>query len=79
MTLSNGRSEEQAASGLTQSAFCALHDVSVGGFQYWKRRLAVAVESAPWLAVEVPAGGSAATWDVELDLGDGLCGACQRF
>jgi hypothetical protein len=69
---------EQAASGLTQSAFCALHDIGVGGFQYWKRRLAVPVASDPWLAVGLPAERVSSTWEIELDLGDGICLRLRR-
>lgn len=62
--------EEQAGSGLTQSAFCALHGVSVGSFGNWKRRFAANAPSDPW--VDLGAFAGAAGWDIELDLGEGV-------
>ena len=41
--------EEQAGSGLTQSAFCASHGISVGSFGNWKRRLPAEAASDPWV------------------------------
>jgi transposase-like protein len=65
--------DEQAASGQTQSAFCAAHGISVASLQYWKRRLgAPATTPEPWLELGTLAEASAARWDVELDLGDGI-------
>ena len=79
--------EEQAASGLTQKAFCEQMGIPVGTFGYWKRKLrtengdasaqdperGTAVSLADW--IELPTGGPASGdgWQVELDLGNGLC------
>jgi hypothetical protein len=65
--------EEQAGSGLTQSAFCASHGISVGSFGNWKRRLSAEAPLEPWLELGTLGGHGAAGWDVELDLGEGVC------
>ncbi len=44
--------DEQARSGLSQTAFCAARAVSTTSFQHWKRRLAAGASpssSSPWL------------------------------
>ena len=71
--------DEQAGSGLTQGAFCREHSLSVASFQNWKRRLATedtVVE--PWLELGALAKAQAAGWEIELDLGDGLCLRLRR-
>jgi hypothetical protein len=64
--------ENQAASGQTQAVFCAEHGVSVASLQNWKRRLAVP-EPAPWLELGTLVEAKSTSWDIELDLGEGLC------
>ena len=65
--------EEQAASGLTQQAFCTRRRVAYATFCTWKRRLRDEVNAQPLGFVEVdldeaPMPG----WDVELELGEGI-------
>lgn len=70
---------EQAESGQTQAAFCAAHGVSVASLQNWKRRLAApAVTPAPWLELGTLAEAKSVSWDIELDLGDGICLRLRR-
>ncbi len=76
--------EEQAVSGLTQKAFCEQKGIPVATFGYWKRKRQAETVSTPtesgagtvsladW--IELPShalvvGG----WQIELDLGGGLC------
>jgi putative transposase len=65
--------EEQAASGLTQQAFCTRRRVAYATFCTWKRRLGDDINAQPPGFVEVdldeaPMPG----WDVELELGEGI-------
>lgn len=71
--------EEQKGSGQTQAAFCAAHGVSVGSLQNWKRRLAAPdATPEPWLEFGTLAEAKSATWDIELDLGDGIVVRLRR-
>jgi len=76
--------ERQAGSGLSQEAFCKQEKLGQSTFRRWKSRLAGPVggampqESAPALfAALTPApereGHGGAGWEVELDLGGGVC------
>ena len=71
--------DEQARSGLSQTAFCAARTVSTTSFQHWKRRLSAAASPSPtWLELG-PLRESAATgWDLELELGAGVCLRLRR-
>ena len=71
--------DEQARSGLSQTAFCAASAVSTTSFQHWKRQLSAAASPSPtWLELG-PLRESAATgWDLELALGDGVCLRLRR-
>ena len=70
---------EQADSGQTQAAFCAANGISVASFQNWKRRLVAAeVSPEPWLELGSLAQQSTSAWDIELDLGDGVCLRLRR-
>jgi len=68
---------EQAASGQSQRAFCAARGVALSSFCAAKRRLgggsdgAPAREAAEFVAIPVGALG-AASWALELDLGEGV-------
>ena len=69
---------EQQSSQLSQKAYCQEHCLGLSTFQYWKRKLTTTglpVSSTDtWL--ELPSGveGSfVGSWDIELDLGNGLC------
>lgn len=71
--------DEQARSGQSQRAFCAAHGISVGSLQNWKRRLAVPdATPEPWLELGTLAEARSSTWDIELDLGDGIVVRLRR-
>ncbi|WP_419649563.1 IS66 family insertion sequence element accessory protein TnpA [Thiolapillus sp.] len=79
--------DEQIASGLTQKAFCGQQGISLATFSYWRRKLQAessstatptspsidTVSLADW--IELPTQGSATDggWQIELELGSGLC------
>jgi hypothetical protein len=71
--------DEQARSGQSQRAFCAARALSAKSFQHWKRQLSAAASPSPtWLELG-PLRESAATgWDLELELGDGVCLRLRR-
>jgi transposase-like protein len=65
--------DEQAESGQTQAAFCAERGISVTSLQNWKRRLARSESTGePWLELGTLVEAKSPTWDIELDLGDGI-------
>ena len=84
--------DEQTASGLSQKAFCGQRGVPLATFGYWKRKLQAespsaaaptgsgtdTVSLADW--VELPPRGlvSDSGWQVELELGNGLCLRLRR-
>lgn len=77
--------EEQASSGQSQSEFCKRKRLSLSTFTNWKRTLSLASsdrkESAPapspWIDLgSVGAKGSG--WEIELDLGGGVCLRLRR-
>ena len=73
--------EEQERSDLTQVAFCTSRSLSVTSFQNWKRHFKAApVQEQPWLDLGRLAAGSssAPAWEIELELGDGLCLRLRR-
>ncbi len=70
--------DEQTDSGQTQAAFCAANGIGVGSFQNWKRRLAAEVSPEPWLELGTLAQQGTSAWDVELELGDGICLRLRR-
>ena len=70
--------EEQSASGLTQTAFCQVNALSLGSFQNWKRRLAAEAPTAPWVDFGTLDRSAGAAWDIELQLGDGICLRLRR-
>ena len=71
--------EEQAGSGQTQAAFCAARGIGVASLKHWKRRLAVSEAApAPWLELGTLAEAQSTAWDIELDLGDGICLRLRR-
>ncbi len=77
--------DEQAASGLSQKVFCAQREIPLATFGYWKRKLRFESPATPtgsstdtvpladW--IELPTQGSATEggWQIELELGNGLC------
>lgn len=70
--------EEQAVSGQTQAAFCAGRGIGVGSFQSWKQRLAGEAPPEPWVALDALAGNGVSGWEIELDLGEGVCLRLRR-
>ena len=76
---------EQAECGLSQSAFCKRKRLALSTFSLWKRRL---LEAEPESAdqVENPStwidlgqlASDRSCWDIELDLGEGVCLRLRR-
>jgi hypothetical protein len=72
---------EQAEGGLTQTAFCEAKGISVASLQYWKRKLADDVTPpplAPWVDLGTLSASTSSGWDIELQLGDGICLRLRR-
>ncbi len=69
---------EQADSGLTQAAFCQKNAISVASFHNWKRRLAAETPAEPWFELGTLSGSSASSWEIELELGEGICLRLRR-
>lgn len=76
---------EQAVSGMSQEAFCKEKRLALSTFANWKRRLgsepAVGDEQAPERSTWIDLGSLGARssgWDIELDLGDGVCLRLRR-
>jgi hypothetical protein len=69
---------EQQSSQLSQKAYCQEHGLVLSTFQYWKRKL-VSVglpvsQADTWLELPSAVDGSlVAGWDIELELGNGIC------
>ena len=72
--------DEQARSGQSQRAFCAARALSAKSFQHWKRQLAAtaAAPSSPWLDLGQLRESVATGWEVELELGEGVCLRLRR-
>ena len=76
---------EQAESGLSQRAFCKRKRLSLSTFTLWKRRLSEAEvlasaqseDQATWIDLGQLAS-SRSGWDIELDLGEGVCLRLRR-
>jgi hypothetical protein len=79
--------DEQARSGLSQADFCEREQLALSTFTNWKRRLSGRIGStgsdeqasapSPWIELGAVAG-STPGWDIELDLGDGICLRLRR-
>lgn len=74
---------EQQQSGHSQRDFCTANNLALSSFRNWKRRLvdtpAAPVSEPEWLQLPADlAGQGAATWDIELDLGNGVCLRLRR-
>ena len=67
----------QTKSGQTEAEFCAQRSISLTRFGHWKRRLEKATsnttDNTNWLELPSLPVGIASGWDIELDLGNGLC------
>jgi len=80
--------DQQAASGQTMVAFCAEHGLARSTFQRWKRRLRATPQPSaqPLFTPLLDMGATAPSaptpvdqaWDIELDLGDGVCLRIRR-
>ncbi len=76
---------EQGDSGLSQEAFCKHKRLALSTFANWKRRLgtepAAETERLPdpstWIDLG-SLGARSSGWDIELDLGDGICLRLRR-
>lgn len=77
--------DEQARSGLSQSGFCKRNRLALSTFTLWKRRLAwpevehprESHDSSPWIDLgSLAAEGTG--WEIELDLGGGVCLRLRR-
>ena len=69
---------EQTESGLTQRAFCRANAISLASFRNWKRRLAAEEPGEPWFELGALDEAQAVRWDIELELGDGICLRLRR-
>lgn len=80
---------EQQCSGVSQRAFCEAHGLTIGSFKNWKRRLGMSsaegvggFEAMFAPLAEVALSGAVdetdSGWDVELDLGGGVCLRLRR-
>jgi len=74
----------QRGSGQSQQAFCHANGIALSTFQYWKRRLGESTVvpddgAADWVDVSrvLPAGVPNG-WEIELDLGGGVCLRLRR-
>jgi len=77
--------DEQATSGLSQKVFCTQREIPLATFGYWKRKLrsespttptgpsADAVPLADWIELPTQGSATAGGWQIELELGNGLC------
>jgi len=81
--------DEQQQSGLSQRAFCETHGLTVSTFNNWKRRLTmtppeggsevdVVFTPLPEVALCGSVDETDRGWDVELDLGGGVCLRLRR-
>lgn len=76
---------EQADSGLSQRAFCKHKRLSLSTFSLWKRRLAgsepkqsgESQDPSPWIDLGNLGSGESG-WEIELDLGGGVCLRLRR-
>ena len=72
--------EAQSSSELTQAAFCTANGLSLSSFQNWKRRLAPEqpTPTEPWVDLGTLDRPMDAGWELELDLGSGVCLRLRR-
>ncbi|MDT8442538.1 MAG: hypothetical protein RQ723_12900 [Desulfuromonadales bacterium] len=74
---------EQDRCGQSQRAFCAHNGLALSTFSLWKRRLSGAEASegredpSSWIDLG-DLGSSPSGWDIELDLGGGVCLRLRR-
>lgn len=68
--------DRQRDSGQSQASFCRAQGVSLGTFQHWKRRLrddATSPGASPWLELPLGLKQPEGRWEIELELGGGVC------
>ena len=72
--------EAQSASEPTQAAFCTANGLSLASFRHWKRRLASEqpTPTGPWVDLGTLDRPAATGWELELDLGSGVCLRLRR-
>jgi putative transposase len=72
--------DAQASSELTPAAFCQANGLSLASFQNWKRRLTAEPPAPvePWVDLGTFDRPSDSGWDIELDLGNGVCLRLRR-
>ena len=77
--------DEQSGSGLSQVAFCKRKRIALSSFANWKRKLSEVssdrAESTPDPSTWIDLGSLGAErsgWDIELDLGGGICLRLRR-
>ncbi len=77
---------EQAASAMSQEAFCKHKRLALSTFANWKRRLGLmsadlkpcAPDPSAWIDLSSLGVNSSGGWTIELDLGDGVCLRLRR-
>ncbi len=68
--------QDQIDSGLSPTDFCRLRSINPTSFGNWKRRLKkepALGSDTHWLELPTAPAPACARWDIELDLGNGLC------
>ena len=68
--------QEQGDSGLNPADFCQLRSINLVSFGNWRRRLkkeSTVGSDTHWLELPTAPAPRSARWDIELDLGNGLC------
>jgi len=70
---------EYQESKLSQRAFCQQRGLTLSTFNHWKRRLSSAPPALPskandWLELPLgPVQSAGQSWEIELELGNGVC------
>jgi hypothetical protein len=76
--------QQQASGSLSQPEFCQQNDIALSTFQNWKRKLRVdqseSTSNQDWLALplDIPDDTVPIGWDIELELGQGICLRLRR-
>lgn len=72
--------DTQAAGNLTQVAYCKANGLSLSSFRYWKRQLEAEQPAPvePWVDLGTLDRRTGSGWDIELDLGKGICLRLRR-
>ena len=71
--------DEQRRGTLSEVVFCQSKGISCASFRSWRRRLATPDKPDHWLELsELAAAAPRQSWDIELDLGNGICLRLRR-